>query len=123
MKTLSERVDKINDSINQLAHIEGIEGAALVSKDGFMIASALTMVHEDRVAAISAAMLAIGEKTVVELKRGNLREVYVRGDEGYVILTSAGTNAIIVVLASKDAQLGLILYDMNKQAKVLAGLL
>ncbi len=120
---MSDRVDKINDTINQLAHIEGIEGAALVSKDGFMISSALTMIHEDRVAAISAAMLAIGEKTVTELKRGNLREVYVRGEEGYVILTSAGTNAIIVVLAAPDAQLGLILYDMDKQAKILKDLL
>ncbi|MBU7009780.1 MAG: roadblock/LC7 domain-containing protein [Theionarchaea archaeon] len=64
-----------------------IEASAVVSVDGLMIASALPRdVEEDRVAAMSAAMLSLGERTASELARGGLSEVYVKGENGYIVL-------------------------------------
>jgi predicted regulator of Ras-like GTPase activity (Roadblock/LC7/MglB family) len=99
-----------------------IEASAIVSVDGLMIASALPRdVEEDRVAAMSAAMLSLGERTAGELARGELSEVYVKGEEGYVILMSAGENAVLTALARKNAKLGLIFLDMKRTAEEIRG--
>ncbi len=94
-----------------------IEASAVVSIDGLIIASALPEgVSPDRVSAMSAAMLSLGERIAVELGRGILDQVYIHGANGYVVLMSAGDEAVLTVLARKEAKLGLILYDMKKAA-------
>jgi predicted regulator of Ras-like GTPase activity (Roadblock/LC7/MglB family) len=92
-----------------------IEASAVVSVDGLIIASDLPSdVEEDRVSAMSAAMLSLGERIAGELGRGLLDQVYIRGDNGYVILMSVGEEAVLTVLARKDAKLGLVFLDMRR---------
>ncbi len=94
-----------------------VEASAVVSADGLIVASDLPAgVEEDRVSAMSAAMLSLGERIASELGRGALDQVYIRGANGYVVLMAAGEDAVLTVLARKQAKLGLILYDMKKAA-------
>lgn len=94
-----------------------VEAAALVTLDGFIIASALPQgMQEDRVGAMSAAILGLGERAAAELGRGSLSQVFIEGDDGYVVLLAAGGRAVLTVLAAKDAKLGLVLYDMKTTA-------
>lgn len=102
-----------------------VEASAVVSVDGLIMASSLPAgVEEDRIAAMSAAMLSLGERIASELGRGVLDQVYIRGDSGYVILMSVGTaneaEAVLTVLARKNAKLGLIFLDMRRTADDLA---
>lgn len=98
-----------------------IQASAIVSVDGLIIASALpTSVEEDRVSAMSAAMLSLGERISLELKRGDLDQVYIRGNDGYVMLTAVGSEAVLTVMANADAKLGLIFLDINRTAERLA---
>jgi predicted regulator of Ras-like GTPase activity (Roadblock/LC7/MglB family) len=98
-----------------------IEASAVVSVDGLIMASALPPeVEEDRVSAMSAAMLTLGERIASELGRGTLNQVYVRGDNGYVVLMSTGSEAVLTAICSADAKLGLVLLDMNRAAADLA---
>ncbi len=100
-----------------------IEASAVVSVDGLMIASALPQdVEEDRVAAMSAAMLSLGERTASELARGGLSEVYVKGESGYILLMAAGEDAVLTTLARKGAKLGLVFLDMKRAAEEVAKL-
>ena len=92
-----------------------VEASAVVSVDGLIIASDLPSdVEEDRVSAMSAAMLSLGERIAGELGRGLLDQVYIRGGNGYVILMSVGEEAVLTVLARKDAKLGLVFLDMRR---------
>lgn len=101
-----------------------VEASALVSVDGLIIASALPPdVEEDRVSAMSAAMLSLGERIAGELSRGMLDQVYVRGTGGYVILSAVGEEAVLTVLARKDAKLGLVFLDMRRAAEDLGQLI
>jgi predicted regulator of Ras-like GTPase activity (Roadblock/LC7/MglB family) len=101
-----------------------VEASALVSLDGFMIASALPQgMQEDRVGAMSAAILALGERAAAELGRGQLTQVFIEGAEGYVLLVAAGGRAVLTVLARKEAKLGLVLYDMKAAADTIAEIL
>ena len=101
-----------------------VEASALVSVDGLIIASALPPdVEEDRVSAMSAAMLSLGERIASELGRGLLDQVYVRGGNGYVILSAVGEEAVLTVLARKGAKLGLVFLDMRRAAEELGRLI
>jgi hypothetical protein len=97
-----------------------IEASAVVSVDGLIMASALPAdVEEDRVSAMSAAMLSLGERIALELGRGSLEQVYIRGGNGFVILTAVGQEAVLTALAREQAKLGLIFLEMRRAAEEL----
>jgi len=100
-----------------------IEGSAVVSVDGLIIASALPGgSEEERVSAMSAAMLSLGVRIANELGRGALDQVYVRGKNGFVILTSIGQEAVLTALAREDAKLGLVFLEMRRAAEDLVSI-
>jgi predicted regulator of Ras-like GTPase activity (Roadblock/LC7/MglB family) len=101
-----------------------VEATAVVSVDGLTMASALPAgVEEDRVSAMSAAMLSLGERIASELGRGVLDEVYVRGQDGYVVLRAVGEEAVLTVLARQQTKLGLLFLDMRRASEDLAAIL
>jgi predicted regulator of Ras-like GTPase activity (Roadblock/LC7/MglB family) len=122
MKSRSQlMVDRLRDL---QASSPDIEASAVVSVDGLSIASALPQgVEEDRVSAMSAAMLSLGERIATELGRGRLDQVYIKGDSGYVILMSVGEEAVLTALARHKAKLGLIFLDMRRATEALAELI
>jgi predicted regulator of Ras-like GTPase activity (Roadblock/LC7/MglB family) len=101
-----------------------IEASAVVSVDGLIMASSLPAdVEEDRVSAMSAAMLSLGERIASELRRGTLEQVFIRGSNGYVLLMAVGEEAVLTALARSEAKLGLIFLDMRRAAEDLARLI
>jgi predicted regulator of Ras-like GTPase activity (Roadblock/LC7/MglB family) len=115
--TLS-RVDKMVARLRDLQVASpDIEASAVVSVDGLIMASALPAeTEEDRVSAMSAAMLSLGERIAHELGRGVLDEVYIRGELGFVVLTAVGEEAVLTALARENAKLGLIFLEMRRAA-------
>jgi predicted regulator of Ras-like GTPase activity (Roadblock/LC7/MglB family) len=114
----NQREEQLARALNTfMASSSDVQASALVSLDGFIIASALPRgMQEDRVGAMSAAILGLGERAAQELGRGGLTQVFIEGADGYVLLLSAGDRAVLTVLADKDAKLGLVLYDMKATA-------
>lgn len=101
-----------------------VEATAVVSVDGLTMASFLpASVEEDRVSAMSAAMLSLGERIASELGRGMLDEVYVKGESGYVVLRAVGEEAVLTVLARQQTKLGLLFLDMRRASDDLATIL
>ncbi len=101
-----------------------IEGAGVVSVDGLIMASSLPAgIEEDRVSAMSAAMISLGERISSELGRGLLDQVHIKGGGGYVILMSVGEEAVLTTLVREGAKLGLIFLDMRRTASDLEKLI
>ena len=101
-----------------------VEAAAVVSGDGLPMASALPPhVEEDRLAAMSAALLTLGERAAVGLDKGTLAQVIVEGADGYVILMAAGGNAVLVAIVASAAKLGLALFEMRRIARRIASVM
>ena len=113
---MASRTEQLMQSLRDLQASSGdVEAAAVVSVDGLSMASNLAPgIEEDRVSAMSAAMLSLGERIASELSRGELEQVNVKGENGYVILTAIGEEAVLTVIARKDAKLGLILLDVTR---------
>ena len=101
-----------------------IEASAVISTDGLMMAAVLPAgLDEDRVGAMGAAMLSLGDRTAQELARGNLEQVLIKGDNGYVLMTHAGNDAVLSVIAKSNARLGLIFLDVKRAAESISKLL
>lgn len=101
--------------------IPGVEGAAVVSAEGLTIASALPPQYdEERLVAVAAAMLDVGQRTRSELELGHLEQVYVRSAKGYVIVIPAGNDAVLSVILGKDAKLGLVFLNLRRFADQIA---
>ena len=115
----SDRLDRAIHSL--LSQTPEIEAAAVVSFDGLPMASALPQaMDEDRVAAMSAALLSLGERAAEGLGRGELSQIYVEGENGTVFLVSADDEAVLVAVASRGAKVGLMLFEVRRAAASVA---
>jgi predicted regulator of Ras-like GTPase activity (Roadblock/LC7/MglB family) len=116
------RGDTLEGVLNELqGSIPEIEACAIVSVEGLPIVSALpTDVDEAKVAAMTAAMLTLGEKAAIELGKGNLEQVNVKGVDGWLLVVQAGMNACLTVSTTASAKLGLIFLDMKRAADKIA---
>ncbi len=119
------REDMLSSVLSELNGTSAdIEASAVISTDGLMIAAMLPQgMDEDRVGAMSAAMLSLGDRTSGELGRGELEQVLIKGDNGFVLMTHAGDDAVVTVMAKPKAKLGLIFLDVKRAAENITQLL
>jgi predicted regulator of Ras-like GTPase activity (Roadblock/LC7/MglB family) len=109
---------RFEDILQTVVRDAGAEGAVLVSPDGLAIASVLPEgIDEDRVAAMGAAILSLGERVTTELNKGTLEQLYVKGSKGYMIFTGIKDLAVLGILAPSNAKLGLLLMEIKRAAK------
>ncbi|MCC7076693.1 MAG: roadblock/LC7 domain-containing protein [Acidimicrobiia bacterium] len=115
MRTRGEQIAEALDSF--LQSCPDVEGAAIMSADGLPMASALPEgFQEERIAAMAAAMLGLGEKAAETLGRGSMRQLFVEGDHGFIYLMSAGPSAVLCAVSRPSGKTGLVLYEMKEAA-------
>jgi len=116
------RVEKIQEVLRNLRSVSpDIIGSAMVSTDGFIIASLLPHeIDEELVSGMAAALLGVGERIAHELMGGAMEQTYVRGKNGYVILNAVGQEALLIVLTTPDAKLGLVFLDIRRRVAELS---
>jgi hypothetical protein len=113
--------NKLNNILdNFVSGTSDVQGAALVTPDGLALAASLPGgMDEERVSAMSAAMLSLGERIGKELSRGGIERIQVEGGDGYAVLTSCGEEAVFLVLASKAAKQGVLNLEIKNAVKEL----
>lgn len=119
------RSEDLNNALSNLqASSADIEACAIVSEDGLIIASSLPQgLEETYIAAMSVVMLSMGSRTAQELNRGNVQQLFVKGENGYVIIMHAGPHAALLAMARKEAKLGLIFLDLSRAAEEVKNIL
>nr|MDO8135421.1 roadblock/LC7 domain-containing protein [Candidatus Njordarchaeum guaymaensis] len=113
--------ERIKDKLKEVtAHTADIEGAALVSYEGMMIANALHAdSSSDMVAAMTATLLNLGKLCVDMLQRGAVEQVFVKCQNGYIVIGKAGERNVITLLARRDAKIGILMNEVNRTAEIL----
>lgn len=97
---------------------EEILGCALISNDGLPIVTALNDdTDSDRVGAMTAALLSLGSRVTEELHCGNMNQVIVRGDDGYIIIMQANEDMVLVLTTGEDTTLGFVLFQARTAVK------
>ena len=120
----ADQADKLTDLLKKLEARTELEACAVITREGLRIACAVNAeVDADVYSAASAALVNLGETTLQQLRHGGLKEIIVRGDDGYTILTQAGTSHMVVGSCKKLSRMGYYLALLhrfsNKVAKTL----
>jgi predicted regulator of Ras-like GTPase activity (Roadblock/LC7/MglB family) len=121
-KTFAAKIEEVLVDLRALT--PDVEGAVLVDMNGLPITSVISDgVNDTIVAAMASAMLRMGERTVDELEKGKLHRVLVQAEKGYVVLVEAGRDAVLAVVTTERAKLGMVFVDANLAAVKVAKLL
>ncbi|NPA80055.1 MAG: hypothetical protein GXO29_03265 [Thermotogae bacterium] len=97
-----------------------IKAVAVVNFEGILISSlSLQGANESSFGAMSAALLGLGEHALREIQGGELREIYVRGEEMMLVIVGIGDVGVIAITVDADAPLGVILMEVRRTANAL----
>ena len=119
MSTRTERIQEVLRGFRTAS--PEIVGASVVSIEGFVIASVLpSEIDEELVSGMAAAMLGVGERISSELMGSAMEQTYVRSEKGYVVLNAVGNDAVLVLLTTKEAKLGLVFIELRRRCAELA---
>lgn len=119
---MASKTEKLNDILRAVrASSTDVIGACVVTSDGFIVASVLpSEVDEDAIGGMAASLLGVGERISADLMRSGMEQVYVRSPKGYIIANSIGPEAVLVLLVTREAKLGLIFLELKKSIAELA---
>jgi predicted regulator of Ras-like GTPase activity (Roadblock/LC7/MglB family) len=115
------RTEKITDILRGIRiSSPEVVGAALVSIEGFVISAVAPVeLDEELFGGMAAALLGVGERVAGELIRSKMEQTYVKSANGYVILNAVGEDAVLVLLVTKEARLGLIFLELRRTIPLL----
>ncbi len=114
-RSRAARLDRVLNDL--LARTPEVEAAAVMSFDGLPMASAMPpALDEDRVAAMSAALLSLGERAAQGLGRGALNQIYIEGEYGTVFLVSARDEAVLMAVSTAGSKVGMMRYEVRQAA-------
>jgi predicted regulator of Ras-like GTPase activity (Roadblock/LC7/MglB family) len=121
---VADKVEKMNSILKELrSSVADVEAAVLLSSDAMALASDVgNDLDEDQISAMSASVLSLGERAAKELRRGVLDQVYIKGDLGYLLVMNCGPEAILAVLVSPSAKLGVLFMETKRTADELSKL-
>ncbi len=118
----AEMLDSVLQELNAVS--PAVEASAIISFDGLVMASSIpSEMEEERLAAMAAAMLSLGDRATSELNRGEMQQMLIRGNSGFIILTLATDDAVLVVLTQSAAKIGLTMLDIKRSIKDVKDLL
>ena len=112
---LDTKKEKLTQILQKLTSTGDIEGAAVITRDGLLIASELSeSIDGDTFAAMSATMTGAAETAVQELKKSSADRIIVESKNTKLVTVGAGEQALLACIVAPDAKLGLILMEMKK---------
>jgi hypothetical protein len=119
------RVQVLEDILRRLhKSVDGLNGTVVVSIEGFVVASysgegrsrASNPVDSPQIAAMAAAIIALGERVLGRLGRGEIDRILLDGTEGGIVVIPAGQEAALATMVNKDAKLGLVMHELRRSA-------
>ena len=104
--------------IHGLTSVSDIRAAAVVRRDGLMITHSLPEGVDPRTtAAMTAAIVGTSEMATVQLGQGRFEQALIESEGGKLVSTGAGDQALVIALAYKDANLGLVLMALQRASR------
>jgi len=101
--------------LGEFLKIEGVSAAVVVGRDGFVIESAASgKMDIDALGAMASTGLGTSEAMGKELGKGELRQMLVELDQGPIIMYPLSPDELIAIVASNEANVGRIRYELKK---------
>ena len=102
---------------------DGIRSAAIVSIEGLIVHSILEEEISDlNLVAMTATILSVAERVLIELKSGKLDLCILQGDVGNFVVMEAGSDLILAVCLDIDARMDTCFVEMRKTSEQIKSL-
>jgi len=107
-------IDKVAEALRRLSEMnQDIVGAAIVSNEGLMLVGEIPKsMDKDLVSAAFAALVSIAERASQQVEFGNLTRLIMLSENGGALICP-GKKSSLILLIKPDANLGLILIDVE----------
>lgn len=119
------RSDALEEKLKMLhTFVDGVKATVIVNVDGLLVAAYPTGDEENphenptsspQVAAMSATLIGLAERTLKRLAQGELERLLMEGENGVMVVYPAG-RASLAVLVEKDARIARVLVATKKAA-------
>jgi len=107
--------------LSELAKMPNIDAVCLVARDGFLLDSiARTGIDREMIGAIASSGFGAADSMGRQLEKGKLQISMLEFEKGPVMLEPIGEDAFLVVVADKEANLGMIRLKLKKHGQELA---
>lgn len=128
MFTFGEPIPAVVEELQKFYEkLPGVQIAAVVSVEGLPISHYPPELpgnaDSTRVAAMTASILSLGERAMLEVGFQELDRILVEGPKGNLITINCGSKAVLTVSANKSLKIGLLFFDMKKCAVEIAKIL
>lgn len=112
-----EDMDELKELLNEFTNIPGVNTACLVGRDGFLLESvALSGIDAEMIGAIASSGFGASEAMGNQLQKGGMSMTMIEYANGPVMFAPVGTEAFLVIIADKDANLGMIRLKIKKHS-------
>ena len=121
-----EVLSELMRNLEWLESSTDLEGTAIVSKTGLRVASSETAdLTADIYSASPATLISLGEKISEGLEQGELRDIVIRGEDGYTIIVvgSEQNDFMLFTNCKKAYKLGYYFHKIRKAFKIMEPLL
>ena len=119
--TKEDNMATTREILGDLSKLENIEAVCLVARDGFLLDSiARNGIDKEMIGAIASSGFGASDSMGRQLDKGAMTISMIEFDKGPVLLAPIGTDAFLVIVAGKDANLGMIRLKLKKHSHELA---
>jgi uncharacterized protein len=99
---------------NLVSRVANVRQALVLSRDGLVVAMSQTMSREqgDQLSALAAGVYSLARGTGEQVGGGQVRQTIIEMETAFLFVMAAGQGTCLAVLASADANLGVMAYEM-----------
>ena len=99
---------------NLVSRVANVRQALVLSRDGLVVAMSQTMSREqgDQLSALAAGVYSLARGTGQQVGGGEVRQAIIEMETAFLFVMAAGRGTCLAVLASADANLGVMAYEM-----------
>jgi len=100
---------------NFVSQVGEIQKALILSRDGLVVAASQGLSREDgeHLSALAAGVQSLARGTGRQFGAGEVRQTIIEMERAFLFVIAAGSGTCLAVLASADANVGIIAYEMS----------
>lgn len=111
----------IRTILAEFTKLQGVSAVCLVGRDGFLLDSIANRgIDTEMIGAIASSGFGASESMGKQLGKGSLSISMSEFERGPVMFSPVGEDSLLVIIADKDANLGMIRMKLKKEVQALA---
>jgi predicted regulator of Ras-like GTPase activity (Roadblock/LC7/MglB family) len=115
---VTTKKEKLDDVLTLLLQVGQIKACGIVSKEGLLINARTPPDVDARIfSALCSTIMGAAEAASTQMNTGLVSEISLKTEKGTIVLIPSGSKSILIALTDTEAQIGLILFEMESIAK------